>query len=250
MDAGQAGGLGGGVQGGLGLGEEVVGVGVGVEVDLDFGVGYCVVDAVGEGVAEGLEEVERAFVAGGVAVVADDGEDGAVGAEAGDGDEVAEAGATFAGALAEDDVVDARRVDVAARVGGVGDGGVGEGGLGDVVAGVGVVRALEDGDVGMVVVGEVADDFTEGAAAITGVAELVEGVGAGRAVGVGRAVDVDIHAVGEDGEVVRGVLRGRRGFDGLWSLCVRDCGGENGHEGGERESAKRMRQAVEAPLPD
>ena len=64
---------------------------LGVEVDEDLGVGYGVVDAVGEGVAEGLEEMEGAFVAGGVAVVADDGEDGAVGAEAGDGDEVAEA---------------------------------------------------------------------------------------------------------------------------------------------------------------
>ena len=174
--AGEALFLSGGVEGGLGAEEELVGVGVGVEVDEDFGVGDGVVDAVGEGVAEGLEEVEGAFVAGGIAVVADDGEDGAVGAEGGDGDEVAEMSAEFAGALAEDDVVDARGVDVAARVAGGGDGGVGEGGLGDVVAGVGVLRALDDGDVGVVVVGEVADDFGVGAAAIVGVAEVVEGV--------------------------------------------------------------------------
>ena len=72
--------------------EEVAGVGVGVEAEEDFGVGDGVVDAVVEGVAEGLEEVEGAFVAGGVAVVADDGEDGAMGAEGGDGDEVSEGG--------------------------------------------------------------------------------------------------------------------------------------------------------------
>jgi hypothetical protein len=201
----------------LGAGEELAGVGVGVEVDEDFGVGDGVVDAVGEGVAEGLEEVEGAFVAGGIAVVTDDGEDGAVGAEGGDGDEVSETGAEFARLIAEDDVVDARGVDVAAGVAGVGDGGVGEGGLRDVVAGVGVVGALQDGDVGVVVFGEVADDFAVAATAVVGVAEVVEGVGAGRAVGVGCAVNVDIHAMGEDREVVlRGrVLRGRRGL-GLW----------------------------------
>ena len=77
----------------MGVGEEVLRVGVGVEADTDFGVGDGVVDAVGEGVAEVLEEVEGAFVAGGIAVVADDGEDGAMGAEGGDGDEVSEAGA-------------------------------------------------------------------------------------------------------------------------------------------------------------
>ena len=194
--AGEALAGGGGVEGGLGLEEEVVGVGVGVEAEEDFGVGDGVVDAVGEGVAEGLEEVERAFVAGGVAVVADDGEDGAVGAEGGDGDEVTEAGAELAGSIAEDDVVDLGGVDVAARVGGVGDGGVGEGGLGDVVAGEGVVGALENGDVGVVVVGEIADDFAVAATAVAGVAEVVEGVGAAGAVGVGRAVDVDVHAMG------------------------------------------------------
>ena len=139
-------------------------------------MGDGVVDAVVEGVAEGLEEVEGAFVAGGIAVVGDDGEDGAVGAEAGDGDEVSEADAALASLFAEDDVVDAGGVDVAAGVGGVGDGGVGEGGLGDVVAGVGVVGALEDGDVGVVVVGEVADDFAVAATAVVGVAEVVEGV--------------------------------------------------------------------------
>ena len=81
------------------------------------------------------------------------------------------------GTVAEDDVVDARGVDVAAGVGGVGDGGVGEGGLRDVVAGEGIVGALDDGDVGVVVVGEVADDFAVAATAVVGVAEVVEGVG-------------------------------------------------------------------------
>jgi len=62
--------------------------------------------------------------------------------------------------------------------------------------------------VGIVVVGEVADDFGAGAAAVVGVAELVEGMGAGWAVGVGGSVDVDVHAVG--GEIKGGmVLRGR-----------------------------------------
>ena len=159
----------------MGAEELLAGVGVGVEVDEDLGVLDGVVHAVAEGVAEGLEEVKGAFVAGGVAVVADDGEDGAVGAEGGDGDEISEMDAAFAGAVAEDDVVDARGVDVAEGVAGVGDGGVGEGGLGDVVAGEGILRALDDGDVGVVVVGEVADDFGVGAAAIVGVAEVVEG---------------------------------------------------------------------------
>ena len=82
----------GGVEGRLGVEEEVAGVGIGVEADEDFWALDGVVDAVVEGVAEGLEEVERAFVAGGVAVVTDDGEDGDVGAEGGDGDEVSEGG--------------------------------------------------------------------------------------------------------------------------------------------------------------
>ena len=190
-----------GVEGGLGMEEELARVGVGVEVDEDLGVGDGVVDAVGEGIAEGLEEMEGAFVAGGIAVVADDGKDGAVGAERGNGDEVSEAGAEFAGAFAEDDVVNFGGVDVAEGVAGVGDGGVGEGGLGDVEARVGVVGTLEDGDVGVVVVGEVADDLGVAVAKIVRVAEVVQGGGAGRAVGVGRAVDVHIHAMGEDGEV-------------------------------------------------
>jgi hypothetical protein len=199
---------GGFVEGGLGMEEEVVGVGVGVEADEDFGVGDGVVDAVVEGVAEGLEEVERAFVAGGVTVVADDGEDGVVGAEGGDGDEVSEGGTEFLSLFAEDDVVDFGGVDVAAGVALVVVGGVGVGGLGDVVAGEGIVGALKDGDVGVVVVGEVADDFAVAASAVVGVAKVVEGVGAAGAVGVGSAVDVDIHAMREDVEVV---LRGRRG---------------------------------------
>ena len=229
---------GGGVEGGLGAGEELAGVGVGVEMDEDFGVGDGVVDAVGEGVAEGLEEVEGALVAGGIAVVADDGEDGAVGAEGGDGDEVSEACAEFVRVVAEDDVVDARGVDVAAGVAGVGDGRVSEGGLRDVVAGVGVVGALQDGEGGVVVFGEIADDFAVTAAAIVGVAEVVEGVGAGRPVGVGRTVDVDIHAMGEDGEV----LRGRREL-GLWwgrrlSLRAKRKPDEEGR--GEREGQTKF----------
>ena len=123
----------------MGAGEELAGVGVGVEMDEDFGVGDGVVDAVGEGIAEGLEEMKGAFVAGWVAVVADDGEDGAVGAEGGDGDEVSETGATLVGTLAEDNVINFGGVDVAEWVARVGDGGVGEGGLRDVVAGEGVV---------------------------------------------------------------------------------------------------------------
>ena len=71
---------------------------------------------------------------------------------------------------------------------------------------------MEDGDGGVVVFGEVADDFAVAATAVVGIAEVVEGVGAGRAVGVGCAIDVDIHAMGEECEVV---LRGRRGL-GLW----------------------------------
>ena len=201
-----------------------------------------VVDAVGEGVAEVLEEVERAFVAGGVAVVADDGEDGTVGAEGGDGDEVTELGAELAGAIAEDDVVDFGGVDVAARVSLVGVGGVGVGGLGDVVAGAGVVRALNDGDVGVVVVGEVADDFAVAATAVVGVAEVVEGVGAAGAVGVGSAVDVDVHAAGQEVKVgLRGVRRGAlcgvlrgRGEVGL-------CAGE-GKGGGKREMEEEVWQ--------
>ncbi len=219
---------GGGIQGGLGAGEELAGVGVGEEVDEDLRMGDGVVDAVGEGVAEGLEEVEGALVAGGVAVVADDREDGAMGAEGGDGDEVSEAGALFAGAVAEDDVVDFGGVDVAAGVAGVGDSGVREGRLGDVVAGEGVVRSLEDGDVGMVVVGEIADDFAVPATAVVGVAEVIERGAVGRAVGVGGSVDVDIHAAGEEGEVGRGLGLGWGG-GGMLSVAGR------AEKGGERE---------------
>jgi len=233
---------GGGVEGLLGVGEELVGVGVGVEVDLDFGVGDGVVDAVREGVAEGLEEVEGAFVAGGIAVVADDGIHGAMGAEGGDGDEVPEAGSELMGAVAEDYVVDGGGVEVAAGVAGVGEGGVGEGGLGDVVAGEGVVGALEDGDGWVVVVGEVADDFAVAATAVVGVAEVVEGGERGWAVGVGGAVDVDVHAAGEEGEVVRGrvvrgVLRARREF-GWWRGGALGLEGWREEEGGESEGGE------------
>jgi hypothetical protein len=212
------------VEGGLGVEEEVGGVGVGVEADDDFAaVLDGVVDAILEGVAEVLQEMERALVAGGIAVVADDGEDGFVGAGGGDSDEVSEARAAFAGGVAEDDVVDTGGVDVAAGVALVGIGGVEVGGLGDVVAGVGVVGALRDGEVGVVVVGEIADDLGVFAAAVVGVAKLIEGTGAGRAVGVRGSVDIDIHAVGEEFEV----LRGRREF--LW------WGHWNEREEGQRE---------------
>ena len=63
---------------------------------------------------------------------------------------------------------------------------------------------MKDGEVGVVVVGEVADDFAVAATAVVGVAKVVEGGAVGRAVGVGCAVDVDIHAMGEEGEVLRG----------------------------------------------
>jgi hypothetical protein len=230
---------GGVVEGGLSAEEELVGVGVGIEVDEDFGVGDGVVDAVGEGIAEGLEEMEGAFVAGGVAVVADEGEDGAVGAEGGDGDEVSEAGATFVGAVAEDDVINFCGVDVAKRVARVGDGGVGESGLRDVVAGEWIVRALKDGGVGVVVVGEVTDDFAVRAAAVVGVAEVVESVGAGRAVGVGRAVDINVHAMSEDREVV---LRGRR-------EALRADGKTEEEGEGEGQGAEGVRQARGGSFP-
>ncbi len=73
-----------------------------------------------------------------------------MGSEGGDGDEITEEGALFARVVTQDYVVDARGVDVAAGVARVGDGGVGEGGLRDVVAGEGVVGALDDGDGGVV----------------------------------------------------------------------------------------------------
>ena len=138
------------------------------------------------------------------------------------------------GAVAEDDVVDAGGVDVAAGIAGVGDGGVGEGGLGDVVAGERVVGALEDGDGGVVVVGEIADDFAVAATAVVGIAEVVEGGAVGRAVGVGGSVDVDVHAAGEEGEV----LRGRRELGlGVWRGGVLGVEGEEGE--GEREGEER-----------
>ena len=140
-------------------------------------------------------------------------------------------------AFAEDHVVDSGGVDVAARVALIGVGGIGEGGLRDVVAGVGVVRALEDGEVGVVVFGEVADDFAMTATAVVGVAEVVEGVGAARAVGVGSAVDVDVHAVGEDLKV----LRGRREV----GLCAGEGCGQGESEGCLEE---RVGQGVRLPL--
>ena len=107
----------------------------------------------------------------------------------------------------------------------------------DVEAGVWVVRALDDGDVGVVVVGEVADDCGVRAAAIVGVAEVVEGVRAGRAVGVGRTVDVDVHAMGED------VLRGRR--EVLRTRVLR--GRREGEKEGEREGGEGFQQAGGSP---
>jgi hypothetical protein len=88
----------------------------------------------------------------------------------------------------------------------------------------------------VVVVGEVADDFGVAATAVVGVAEVVECVGAGWAVGVGRAVDVDVHAMREKGEV----LRGRR-------RALRSGGWEQRKEGGEREGAEMQRQKAETP---
>jgi hypothetical protein len=76
-------------------------------------------------------------------------------------------------------------------------GGVGERGLRDVEAGVGVVRALQDGDGWVAIFGEIADDGGVRVAAIVRVEVVVEGVGAGWAVGVGCAVDVDVHTMGQ-----------------------------------------------------
>ena len=80
---------GGGVECGLGAGEEVLRVAVGEVADGDLGIFDGVVFAAVEGVAKVLEEGERAFGARGVAGVADDGVDGAMGAGAVDEDEVA-----------------------------------------------------------------------------------------------------------------------------------------------------------------
>jgi hypothetical protein len=76
-----------------------------------------------------------------------------------------------------------------------------------------------------------------------GVAEVVEGVGAGRAVGVGRAIDINIHAVGKDRKVVlRGVLRGRR-------EALR-AGSETEEDGeGEGQGAEGIRQARGSSFP-
>jgi hypothetical protein len=73
------------------------------------------------------------------------------------------------------------------------------------------VGALDDGDGGVIVFGEIADDFTVGAAAIVGVAEVVEGVRAGWAGGVGCAIDVDVHAMGGEDEGGRGGRKKDRG---------------------------------------
>jgi hypothetical protein len=101
------------------------------------------------------------------------------------------------------------------------------------------VGALEDVDGGVVVFGEVADDFAVGAAAVVGVAEVVEGGEVGRAVGVGCAVNIDVHAMGEDGEV----LRGRRELR-LWGgIIVALRVGVSEEEGGEREGVEGIRQA-------
>jgi hypothetical protein len=150
-------GFGGLVEGLLGVGEEVGGVGVGVDAEDEVGGADGVVGAVFEGVAEGLEEVEGGLFAGGVTGVADDGVDGFVGAGGVDDGVVAylDVVASFDGAAA-DEVVDLCRVDVAVGVTFVGVRCVFEGCGGDVVAGAGVLGALDDGL--MVMVEEVAYD--------------------------------------------------------------------------------------------
>ena len=96
------------------------------------------------------------------------------------------------------------------------------------------MRPLQDGDARVIVISKVAYDLSVAATAVVGIAELVQRVRARRAVGVGGAVDVDVHAAGEEGEV----LRGRRELGlGVWRGGVLGVEGEEGE--GEREGEER-----------
>src|ERR1700722_2758101 len=104
--------------------------------------------------------MQGALVAGWVAGVTDDGEDGLMSRLRVDSHEVADLYATSPGFVAAHDIVDVAGVDVAPRIAPVGIRNIGEGGLRNVVAGERIRGALQDGT--LFVVQEVPDDFLVG----------------------------------------------------------------------------------------
>jgi hypothetical protein len=80
-----------------------------------------------------------------------------------------------------------------------------KGGLGDVVAGRWIVGSLYHRAVRWSIVQDVADDGSMRASQRVRIAEIVKCVSAWRTVGPRSAVDIDVHAVGQDHEGALGV---------------------------------------------
>src|SRR5580700_2059630 len=104
--------------------------------------------------------MQGALVAGWVAGIADDREDGVMSLLREDSHEVADLHTASAGFIATHDIVDLAGVDVAPRIALVVIGNIGEGGLRDVVSGERILGRLQDGT--LLVIQEVADDLLVG----------------------------------------------------------------------------------------
>ena len=155
--------------------------------------------------------MQGALVAGWVAGVADDSEDGLMGLLRVDSHEVADLHTASVGFIAAHDIVDLAGVDVAPWIALVVIGNIGEGSLRDVVAGERIFRRLQDGT--LLVVHEIADDLLVGTLERMRIDKDVKGRLARRPVSVGRSIDINVHPVRQHVET-----RMRCG-----RLCV--CGG-------------------------
>src|ERR1700722_15861791 len=137
--------------------------------------------------------MQGALVAAWVAAIADDGEDGLVSLLRVDSHEVANLLPAPARFIAPYDIVDLASIDVASRIAVIGIGQICERGLRDVVPRKRILGALQDGT--LLVVYQVTDDLLVGMFEIVCIDEDVECLLARRAVGVGGAIDINIHAM-------------------------------------------------------
>lgn len=115
-----------------------------------------------------------------------------------DRDEIADLDAAPFCGISANDVIDVSGVDIAPRVLFILIRIVNVGGLRDVIAGEGIVWALQNGAI--VFVNEITDDLLVGAIEVMGIREEVECGFSRRAVGVGGSVYIDVHAAGEEFE--------------------------------------------------
>ncbi len=145
--------LGSRVQIGLSMEELVAGVGARKVAHHNVGPFDRVMASVAKGIAKRLQQVQRPFVAGGIAIVPHDREDTAARGSRVNRNEITQPHTSMPCLIPEHDVVDTRGIYIAKHVTFVVPGAVGERRLRDIQAWKGITRALPYGNVRMIVIG-------------------------------------------------------------------------------------------------